>query len=79
MDAILEEGVMKSAKVEINRETIILDVGEPLTYLNLDPSELQRRGVIFTFGGLLGELIVTFTALLEYILSNPANSSFKFT
>jgi hypothetical protein len=30
-------------------------------------------------GGLAGELIVTFTCLLDYILANPQNQNFTFT
>ena len=79
MDSILETGVVNSNKFEISKETILLDIGEPLAYLQQSPSEIYRRGAIHTFGGLTGELIMTFTCLLEYILSNPANSGFKFT
>ena len=30
-----------------------------------------------TLGGLAGEIILTFTALYEYIVSNPANANFN--
>jgi hypothetical protein len=42
-----------------------------------DP-EAKRDG-IFVIGGLVGELIITFTCLLDYILANPQNTNFLFT
>lgn len=42
-----------------------------------DP-EAKRDG-IFVIGGLVGELIITFTCLLDYILANPQNTNFQFT
>jgi len=30
-------------------------------------------------GGFVGELLIVFTALYDYVLSNPLNSEFKFT
>lgn len=38
-----------------------------------------KRDGIFVIGGLVGELIITFTCLLDYILANPANINFQFT
>jgi hypothetical protein len=79
MDSILESGVINSNKFDITSSTIVLDIGEPLAFLAQSPSEVQRRGAIYSFGGLTGELILTFTCLLDYILTNPANEDFKFT
>ena len=42
-----------------------------------DP-EAKRDG-IYVIGGLIGELIITFTCLLDYILANPQNTNFSFT
>ena len=33
---------------------------------------------IYLIGGFVGELIVTFTCLLDYILANPQNQNFVF-
>ena len=49
--------------------TKIYDVRDP---------EGKKDGV-FVIGGLVGELIITFTCLLDYILANPQNASFTFT
>ena len=42
-----------------------------------DPS--TKRDGIMLIGGFPGELIITFTCLMDYILANPQNSSFTFT
>ena len=42
-----------------------------------DP-EAKRDGM-FVIGGFVGELIITFTCLLDYILANPQNTNFMFT
>lgn len=34
---------------------------------------------IIIIGGVIGELIITFTCLLDYILASPQNQSFLFT
>ena len=34
---------------------------------------------IILIGGVVGELIITFTCLLDYILASPQNQSFLFT
>jgi hypothetical protein len=79
MDLILEVGVINSNKMEVTNQTILLDIGEPLAFTQLSPAEVLRRGTIFSIGGLIGELMLTLTCLLEYIISNPANTGFKFT
>jgi hypothetical protein len=42
-----------------------------------DP-EAKKDGIL-VIGGLVGELIITFTCLLDYILANPQNQNFAFT
>ena len=42
-----------------------------------DPN--AKRDGIMLIGGFPGELIITFTCLLDYILANPQNASFTFT
>ena len=38
-----------------------------------------KKDGIFLIGGFMGELIITFTCLLDYILANPQNQNFQFT
>ena len=42
-------------------------------------SESLKRGLIFTFGGLIGEILITLTAILDFIHSNPLHTVFRFT
>lgn len=39
----------------------------------------QQEGSVYLIGGLMGQLLLTFTVLFDYILSNPHNQEFKFT
>lgn len=39
----------------------------------------HREGGIFIIGGLVGELLITFTCLNDYILANPSNQNFNFS
>ena len=66
----LSHVVPNSAKVEYSPGVAVYDVRD------YHPS---RENGIYTIGGFVGELILVFTALYEYILTNPANSEFKFT
>ena len=34
---------------------------------------------IIVIGGIIGELVITFTCLLDYILASPSNQNFMFT
>jgi len=38
-----------------------------------------KKDGIFLIGGFVGELILTFTCLQDYILANPQNQHFAFT
>jgi hypothetical protein len=38
-----------------------------------------RKDGMFLIGGFVGELIITFTCLNDYILANPQNQNFMFT
>lgn len=38
-----------------------------------------RKDGVFLIGGFVGELIMTFTCLYDYILANPQNQNFTFT
>ena len=63
----------------MDRETILVDLGEPIAYRQYAPREVAQRGMVFSFGGMFGELILTFNALLDFILANPSNAGFQFT
>lgn len=39
----------------------------------------DKKNGVFVVGGFVGELIVTLTALCDYILANPANQGFIMT
>ena len=47
----------------------VYDVREKIT---------DKNGVFF-IGGFMGELLITFTCLLDYILANPQNQNFQFS
>ena len=63
--------IVKGASLEeFNPATTkIYDIREP---------DAKKDGII-VIGGLAGELIITFTCLLDYILANPQNQHFQFT
>ncbi len=54
---------------DYNSQTMIYDVRDP---------DGKKDG-IYLIGGFVGELIITFMCLLDYILANPQNQNFKFT
>lgn len=59
-----------SALEEFNPATIkVYDIRE----------EQAKKDGIIVIGGFTGELIITFTCLLDYILANPQNQNFQFT
>ena len=39
----------------------------------------MRRGFISTFGGIVGEVLLVFTALLDYIKSQPTTPNYRFS
>lgn len=78
MDDILETGVVNSLKIDSPREYYLMDIGDPIAYSSVLESELARRGSVFSFGGFIGEIILTFTLLHEFILSNPNCNDFIF-
>jgi hypothetical protein len=62
--------IMGSASLEdYNPQVKIYDVRDPGA----------KKDGIFLVGGFVGELIITFTCLLDYILANPQNQNFAFT
>ena len=68
-DAILAEIVVAARKEEYAPKMRIYDVRD---------STATDDGVIL-IGGFVGELIISFTCMLEYIMASPQNASFKFT
>lgn len=58
----------------------MMDVGD-LTHYNelVNNGEINRRGIVFTFGGILGEIILVFSAIVDYLQTVPGQTGFKFT
>lgn len=50
----------------------IEDYNPQVKIYDVRDSEAKKDG-IFLIGGFVGELIMTFTCLLDYILANPQN------
>ena len=50
-----------------------------LTVYDIREYHPTRENGVFVFGGFIGELLLVFTALYDYMLSNPANAEFKFS
>lgn len=58
----------------------VVDIGDLTTFQDLNSHpEHARRGIIFTFGGIIGEILLVFTALLDYIKSSPTTPNYKFS
>jgi hypothetical protein len=58
-----------SSLEEYNPQIKVYDVRDPN----------GKKDGVFLIGGFIGELIITFTCLLDYILANPQNQNFQFT
>ena len=54
---------------EYNTKLKIYDVKDPAS---------SNDGII-VIGGLIGELIISFTCLLDFILATPSNENFQFS
>lgn len=65
----MNEVVNAARKEEYNSKMQIYDVRD---------TQSTDDGVIL-IGGFVGELIISFTCMLEYIMASPQNQSFKFT
>lgn len=50
-----------------------------LTVYDVREYHPSRENGVFVIGGFVGELLIVFTALYDYMLSNPANAEFKFS
>ena len=70
LDKIHVTTLAQAAHEDFNPATTkIHDIREP---------DAKRDG-IFVIGGLVGELVITFTCLLDYILANPQKQNFTFS
>lgn len=69
LDKVQSQILINAALEDYNPSIKIYDVRDP---------EGRRDGV-FLIGGFVGELIITFTCLNDYILANPQNQNFQFT
>lgn len=77
----------RAAARERNRINILLEKMQNTTLANASYEDFNpaltkiydirdpeaKRDGIFLIGGLVGELIITFTCMLDYILANPQN------
>lgn len=66
----LAKTVSTSLKVEYTPTLAIYDIRE------YHPT---KENGVFVIGGFIGELLLVFTALYDFVLSNPINAEFKFT
>jgi len=82
MDTIMFEGFLNCKKTDSESivEAYVLDMGDPISYLNeISASELDDKGAIFTFGGMLGEILLVFSSLTDFVRATPANHEFEFS
>jgi hypothetical protein len=49
----------------------VFDVGDLLSFEDCVHQSDPKRGFIFSYGGLIGELIIVFSAISDYIQSQP--------
>lgn len=67
---VIQNEIMKQAVLEeYNTKLKIYDVKDPAS---------SNDGII-VIGGLIGELIISFTCLLDFILATPSNENFQFS
>jgi hypothetical protein len=68
----MQEGVQPAGRQDYMSQFCVLDVGDLVTYLDLAATqENVKRGVLYSMGGLLGEIILCFTTIQDYINSIP--------
>lgn len=52
-------------------------MGDPISYINnISAEELENNGAIFSFGGMLGEIMLVFSCLADFVYANPTNVDF---
>lgn len=66
----ISQVINTAQKVDYNPAVTVYDVRE------YHPT---RENGVFVIGGFVGELVIVFTALYDYILANPANQEFRFS
>lgn len=73
-DKILDTVFEGSEKIDYNSQVLIHDIRDYAT-----EAESENPQALYVIGGFVGELIITFTALYDFLLANPANEGFRFT
>ena len=64
--------VQNAMRFEFRPDYCVCDVGDMATYFELCQSgENMRRGILYTFGGLIGEIILVYTTIQDFIWANP--------
>ena len=80
--ALRERHRLDKLKELIHKEIVLIANNEEYTpahkVYDLGAHHATNDGVV-VIGGFVGELILTFTCLLDYILASPANQNFMFT
>jgi hypothetical protein len=68
-DQLLKEVINTGVMNEYSSAMKVYDIRDPAA---------TNDGIIL-IGGFVGELIITFTCLLDYILASPQNQNYRFT
>lgn len=66
LDKVQSQIINTASLEEYNPQIKIYDVRDPQ----------GKKDGLYLIGGFVGELIITFTCLLDYILANPQNQNF---
>lgn len=76
----MHEAVQTASKQEFRMDSIVNDIADLVTWHEIVANpENSKRLTIYTFGGLIGEIILVFTACQDYIQSQPSSIGHKFT
>ena len=63
-------------KQEFRTDYMVCDVADRINY---PETNVSGRSLIHTFGGLIGEIVLVFTACQDFIESQPSSIGYKFT
>jgi len=77
--ALIQEKILDSVfegaeKIDYNTQVMIHDIRDYAA-----EAESEAPQALYVVGGFVGELIITFTALYDFMLANPVNEGFRFT